>query len=122
MGAGESAKSGFAYGFGMAIIFILYVICFSYGPYNVDEGFCDGEEMFKALFCMMFGAMGAGMGAMFMQDANKAKLAAYDMFAILDRESKVNALQPSGSKEVVDQQPFIKFVDVNFFYPHRPEV
>jgi ABC-type multidrug transport system fused ATPase/permease subunit len=119
---GESAKSGFAYGFGMAIIFVLYVICFSYGPYNVDEGFCDGEEMFKALFCMMFGAMGAGMGAIFMQDADKAKLAAYDMLKIMDRESKVNALHPTGSTTLHDTNPYIVFEKVSFFYPHRPEV
>jgi ABC-type multidrug transport system fused ATPase/permease subunit len=118
----ESAKSGFAYGFGMAIIFILYVICFSYGPYNVDEGFCDGEEMFKALFCMMFGAMGAGMGAIFMQDADKAKLAAYDMLKIMDRESKVNPLEPRGCTEVQSGKPSIIFEKVSFFYPHRPEV
>merc|ERR1712159_786158 len=118
----ESAKSGFAYGFGMAIIFVLYVICFSYGPYNVDEGFCDGEEMFKALFCMMFGAMGAGMGAIFMQDANKAKLAAYDMFAILDRHSEVNAIKATGAATEVTKTPYITFVYVDFHYPHRPEV
>eukprot|EP00746_Dinoflagellata_sp_MGD_P160771 gnl/MRDRNA2_/MRDRNA2_87673_c0_seq1.p1 gnl/MRDRNA2_/MRDRNA2_87673_c0~~gnl/MRDRNA2_/MRDRNA2_87673_c0_seq1.p1 ORF type:complete len:1288 (-),score=286.59 gnl/MRDRNA2_/MRDRNA2_87673_c0_seq1:202-4065(-) len=118
----ESAKSGFAYGFGMAIIFVLYVICFSYGPYNVDEGFCDGEDMFKALFCMMFGAMGAGMGAIFMQDADKAKLAAYDMLTIMDRESKVNALNPIGCTAVHNHDPFIVFKNVSFFYPHRPEM
>merc|ERR1712193_126597 len=119
---GESAKSGFAYGFGMAIIFVLYVICFSYGPYNVDEGFCDGEEMFKALFCMMFGAMGAGMGAIFMQDADKAKLAAHDMLKIMDRESKANPLNPSGCTAVQNSNPYIIFENVTFFYPHRPEV
>lgn len=119
---GESAKSGFAYGFGMAIIFVLYVICFSYGPYNVDEGFCDGEEMFKALFCMMFGAMGAGMGAIFMQDADKAKLAAHDMLKIMDRESKANPLNPSGCTALQNSNPYIAFENVTFFYPHRPEV
>jgi len=119
---GESAKSGFAYGFGMAIIFILYVICFSYGPYNVDEGFCDGEEMFKALFCMMFGAMGAGMGAIFMQDADKAKLAAHDMLKLMDRESKVDPLNPKGCTTVQNTNPYIVFERVSFFYHHRPEV
>eukprot|EP00746_Dinoflagellata_sp_MGD_P002986 gnl/MRDRNA2_/MRDRNA2_105825_c0_seq1.p1 gnl/MRDRNA2_/MRDRNA2_105825_c0~~gnl/MRDRNA2_/MRDRNA2_105825_c0_seq1.p1 ORF type:complete len:1270 (-),score=303.55 gnl/MRDRNA2_/MRDRNA2_105825_c0_seq1:59-3868(-) len=118
----ESVKSGFAYGFGMAIFFVLYIIVFWYGPFCVDEGFCDGEEMFKALFAMMFGAMGAGMGAIFMQDGNKAKLAAYDMFAILDRESKVDAMNPSGAKAVQETKPYIQFKGVEFFYPHRPEV
>merc|ERR1712139_476609 len=47
-----SLKSGIAYGFGMMSIFLFYLVVFSYGPYNVEEGWCSGEEMFKALFCM----------------------------------------------------------------------
>merc|ERR1711988_1268453 len=78
--------------------------------------------MFKALFCMMFGAMGAGMGAIFMQDADKAKLAAYDMLKIMDRESKVNALNPTGYTALQNSDPYIVFKNVSFFYPHRPEM
>merc|ERR1711988_112312 len=78
--------------------------------------------MFKALFCMMFGAMGAGMGAIFMQDADKAKLAACDMLAIMDRESVVNALDPVGCTAIQSHDPYIVFRNVSFFYPHRPEM
>jgi ABC-type multidrug transport system fused ATPase/permease subunit len=106
----------------MAMMFVLYIIVFAYGPYCVDEGFCKSDEMFKALFCLMFGAMGAGMGAIFFQDANKAKLAAYDMFKILDRNSTIDATNPSGAQSVEKTKPYIQFKDVDFLYPHRPEV
>jgi len=41
-----------------------------------------------------------------MQDANKAKLAAYDMFAIMDRQSKVDAFNSSGSQSVQETKPW----------------
>ena len=37
---------------------------------------------FQAMFCVMFGVMGAGMGAIFIQDAKKAKLASADVFMV----------------------------------------
>ena len=42
---------------------------------------------FQAMFCVMFGVMGAGMGAIFIQDAKKAKLASADVFMVIDRET-----------------------------------
>jgi len=56
--------------------------------------------MFKALNCVMFGAMGAGMGAAFLAEAEKAKIASFDMFTLLDRKSKVDAMAPTGAKGV----------------------
>merc|ERR1712124_79113 len=41
----------------------------------------------------------------------------------MDRESKVNALNPSGCTTILqNSNPFIVFEKVSFFYPHRPEV
>ena len=113
----------------MGVIFILYIIVFTYGPWNVDHGFCEPVEMFKALFCIMFGAMGAGMGAIFAADASKAKLAAHEMFRVLDRASSVDALAPSSRGQRAtsliaeykgDAGKFLQFIDVDFVYPHRP--
>jgi len=57
-----------------------------------------------------------------MQDADKAKLAAHDMLKIMDRESAVNPLNPSGCASIQNSNPYITFEKVSFFYPHRPEV
>ncbi|KAH8063788.1 ATPase [Aureococcus anophagefferens] len=73
---GAAWKGGVAYGLGMAIIFTLYLVVFAFGPVCVDEGWCSPTDMWKALFCIMFGAFGAGSSAIFAQDANKAKIAA----------------------------------------------
>ncbi|KAH8046955.1 ATPase [Aureococcus anophagefferens] len=81
---GAAWKGGVAYGLGMAIIFTLYLVVFAFGPVCVDEGWCSPTDMWKALFCIMFGAFGAGSSAIFAQDANKAKIAAFDELAGLD--------------------------------------
>ena len=125
---GESLQSGMVYGVGMAIIFVLYVVVFAFGPWTVDRGFCDGEQMFKALFSIMFGVFGAGMGAVFGQDANKAKIAAADMFNVLDRPSAIDAMQAESERLgnprgfPADAPLHIRFDAVRFAYPHRPEV
>merc|ERR1719324_1265240 len=40
----------------------------------------------------------------------------------MDRESKVNALDPTGCTALQNTNPYIVFEKVSFFYPHRPEV
>lgn len=65
--------------------------------------------------------MGAGMAFGFAPDAAKGKLAAYDIFRLIDRESKVDAMSPSGSQRNLGNGT-IEFDNVFFTYPHRPEL
>jgi ABC-type multidrug transport system fused ATPase/permease subunit len=129
---------GIAYGLAMAISFVIYVVVFVYGPWLVEHdedgnlitdqdgvGLITPTEMFQAMFCIMFGAMGAGMGAVFVTDAKKAKIASADVFQILDRESRADAVNPVGkiaSFGEDPQVPFLAFKDITFTYPHRPEL
>merc|ERR1719253_1114661 len=65
-----------------------------------------------------------GFGAMFVVDAGKAKLAAADVFQVLDRASQIDPVEPSGTRAAWPQEQgaFLAFENVSFFYPHRPEV
>ena len=117
---GAAWKGGVAYGLGMAIIFTLYLVVFAFGPVCVDEGWCSPTDMWKALFCIMFGAFGAGSSAIFAQDANKAKIAAFDVFAVLDRESAVDATADSGGAKELKGLDLV-FDAVSFAYPARRE-
>ena len=57
------------------------------------RGICDGEQMFKALFSIMFGASARAWALAFLAEAEKAKIASDDMFALLDRTSAIDAMQ-----------------------------
>ena len=58
------------------------------GKRHIDDG--EGS--------LQFGVFGAGMGAVFGQDANKAKIAAADMFNVLDRPSAIDAMQAESER------------------------
>ncbi|KAH8096090.1 hypothetical protein JL720_3440 [Aureococcus anophagefferens] len=84
-----------------------------------EKGWCSPTDMWKALFCIMFGAFGAGSSAIFAQDANKAKIAAFDVFAVLDRDSadadgRLRRRQELAGLDLV-------FDAVSFAYPARRE-
>jgi ATP-binding cassette subfamily B (MDR/TAP) protein 1 len=121
----KKPREGFAYGFAFGMIFLVYVVVFVYGPWLAEEGYIEATEMFQAMFCVMFGVMGAGMGAIFIQDAKKAKLASADVFMVIDRQSKADAVNPTGEITSFNEAPtvpFLEFKDVTFTYPHRPEL
>ena len=82
---------------GIAIIFTLYLVVFVQARLR-RRGLVLSDGQRKALFCIMF-AFGAGSAAIFAQDANKAKIAAYDVFAVIDRESACSdGLSPTASR------------------------
>eukprot|EP00416_Gambierdiscus_australes_P039481 CAMPEP_0171118860 /NCGR_PEP_ID=MMETSP0766_2-20121228/95743_1 /TAXON_ID=439317 /ORGANISM="Gambierdiscus australes, Strain CAWD 149" /LENGTH=57 /DNA_ID=CAMNT_0011581479 /DNA_START=72 /DNA_END=242 /DNA_ORIENTATION=- len=55
----------------------------------------------------------------FAVDAGKGKIAAYDIFSLVDRESKVDAVKPAGEHKSLGDGN-ITFDNVVFHYPHRP--
>lgn len=81
----------------------------------------DATSMFTACMAMMMGMTGLAVGGVDLAESGKAKLAAHDMFRIIDRQSTIDALRP------VDFTPGslrgeITFTNVEFRFPHRPEV
>merc|ERR1719271_1540857 len=103
-------KEAFAYSFAMASLLTVFLVVFLYGPWLIEncpasvagdgsisdcreysenpeyKPFITPTEMFQAMMCIMWGAMGAGGSAIFMVDANKARIASADVFQIIDRE------------------------------------
>lgn len=115
-------KKGFAFGFGNASMFAVYIVAFGSGAKMIDdvEG-VDAEGVFSALFCVMFGVMGAGLAAAFMPNAAAGQVAAYETFRIIDRESTINALVPTGTQASLGDGNIV-FENCVFTYPHRPEL
>mmetsp|Transcript_116926 Transcript_116926/g.376134 ORF Transcript_116926/g.376134 Transcript_116926/m.376134 type:complete len:1290 (+) Transcript_116926:36-3905(+) len=112
-------RKGFAFGFGNAIMFMVYLLGFGYGAVLADEGLAP-NKMYQALMCIMMGAMGASFAVAFSGDTSKAKLAAFDVFAIIDRASKIDAVVPTGDHKSLGDGS-IQFADVRFNFPHRPD-
>jgi hypothetical protein len=59
------------------------------------------NNVFTAIFAMMFGAMGAAQGSQFGPDMGKGKAAANKIFAMIDYPTKVDAVKAQETKEPV---------------------
>eukprot|EP00928_Gymnodinium_smaydae_P023621 TRINITY_DN19421_c0_g3_i1.p1 TRINITY_DN19421_c0_g3~~TRINITY_DN19421_c0_g3_i1.p1 ORF type:complete len:1276 (+),score=236.73 TRINITY_DN19421_c0_g3_i1:316-3828(+) len=121
--AGGSWKNGLALGVGNAMFFAVYGVAFGYGAYLADqeEYATNPQAMFKSLFCIMFGAQGAGMAMAFMPNAAEALVAAADVFRVIDRKSEIDPVEPTGKHQSLGDGT-IEMRNVKFFYPHRPEL
>ena len=83
----------------------------------------QGEEMYIALFSLMFGAFTAGQASQFGPDIAKAKLAAYKIFKMMLVPSEIDPLADSEKDKKMQQeiQGQIEFRDIWFRYPTRKE-
>mmetsp|Transcript_33964 Transcript_33964/g.79421 ORF Transcript_33964/g.79421 Transcript_33964/m.79421 type:complete len:1287 (+) Transcript_33964:164-4024(+) len=117
--------SGLAYGFATGTMYWVMAGGFYYAGILVDKGEADFVEVMTAFIGIFYAAMGAGQCAMTMGDASKAKVAAHDMFKLLDRQTQIDSWQPQGSTPTF-QDPMaagqIEFEEVRFRYPFRPDV
>lgn len=119
--AGGAWKVGTSFGFGNMLMFGIYILAFGYGAVLIDDRNIDGRDMYQSLFAIMFGAFGAGMAMSFVPDAQKGLVAAHDTFAAMDRNSLINAMNPTGCHNDIGDGS-IEFRDVRFLFPHRPEL
>ena len=105
------------YGFGQGMVF--YVMAYVFYMAGVirdtyDESF---DQIFKALFCLMWACFGAGFTATLAGDTVTANKAAVDIYEFCDRKDII-----LNSKNTVEVKPFsgnIEFKNVSFKYPTR---
>ncbi|EER04130.1 Multidrug resistance protein, putative [Perkinsus marinus ATCC 50983] len=112
---------GLTFGASNCIIFLAYAIGFYYGGHLMVYEGLSYTHMLQALMGIMFAAMAVGQAMAFLPDVAEAKVAAHDVFEILDTESKINAVTPDGTVCVLGDG-IIEFKDVHFSYPTHPEV
>jgi len=87
----------------------------------VDAGIADFAGVMNAFMGILFAAMGAGMCFATCGDITKAKVAAHDMFQLLDRQTQIDGMNPRGATPSTNVGD-IAFKRVNFAYPFRSEV
>lgn len=75
----------------------------------------------QVFFSLTMTAIGISQSSSFSSDSNKAKTAAASIFAIIDRESKIDPSDESGTI-LEDVKGEIELHHVSFKYPSRPDV
>eukprot|EP00930_Biecheleria_cincta_P042445 TRINITY_DN29208_c0_g1_i1.p1 TRINITY_DN29208_c0_g1~~TRINITY_DN29208_c0_g1_i1.p1 ORF type:complete len:1315 (-),score=229.41 TRINITY_DN29208_c0_g1_i1:121-3717(-) len=114
--------AGFGFGIASGVMFFIMAGGFYFASLLIDSGDADFVSVMTAFMGIFYAGMGAGQSAAMMGDLTKAKVACHDMFKLLDRQSKINGLEPTGETPTALEASVIEFVDVKFFYPFRPQV
>lgn len=114
---------GFVFGVSDAMQFFIMAFGFWFLGWLIEEGHSDFSGGMKAFMGLMFAAFGGATAASMGPDLGKAKLAAHDMFELMDRKPLINGLEPDGkTPEGMIKVGQIEFRNVCFFYPFRPDV
>jgi len=122
----KSLISGVAFGFSLSAPCFVITFGFWYSDKLVRDGDADFKGVMMAFLGIIYAAMGAGQATASLGDMKKAKEAAKGMFAMLDRRSMIDGLDPTGTvpawgETKREEAGHITYQNVKFAYPFRPE-
>ena len=116
---------GIAYGFSQFAMFAVYSFLFYIAAIFVDKYSVNSEDLFLAIFIIMFSSYGSGQAQQFAPSAGKGKRAANRIFSIIDEESELDPFVKNEGQIETSNDNFrgdIEFRDVWFRYPTRRDV
>ncbi|KAJ1555502.1 hypothetical protein HK405_001296, partial [Cladochytrium tenue] len=122
-GFGSKAKEEYE-----GFIFFAYALAFYSGVRLVLDGIMSIQGVFKVIFAVIFTAVSLGQGLTFAPNYIDAKLAALEIFRLVDRRSAVDPLPEEkdakeGIRRAADEVDGSAGLEtVAFKYPSRPDV
>ncbi|PON64855.1 ABC transporter [Parasponia andersonii] len=120
-GIRQGLVSGVGFGLSLFFLFSVYAASFYAGAQLVADGKTTFSNVFRVFFALTMAAIGVSQTASLAPDISKTKSAAASVFAILDRKSKINSNDESGT--ILERvKGDIEFLHVSFKYPTRPDV
>jgi ATP-binding cassette subfamily B (MDR/TAP) protein 1 len=90
-----------------------------YGSQLLKWNLYTADQVLKAMFCIIFTSQAIGQVANFMPDAAKGKVAAVNIFALLDRNPKIAIVEEGETRKESDG--YASLQNVKFSYPTRPQ-
>jgi len=111
-----------AFTLGLATVAVHMILFSSYWISTVllHYGYSSAPQVLLTLLCVVFGGMYVSVVARFIPDAATGRMAAQEVFRIIDQPSKVDALDPEGQHCSLGDGS-IEFRDVHFSYPTRAQ-
>lgn len=119
-GITEGLLSGAGYGFSMFCLYSVYAASFYAGARLIESGKVTFAEVFRVFYGISLTATAISQSGALAPDSTKAKTGASSIFALLDRQSKIDASNNSGMT-LDNVKGNIEFQHVSFSYPSRPE-
>ncbi|KAK8913700.1 ABC transporter B family member 11 [Platanthera zijinensis] len=113
--------SGIGFGVSFFLLFCVYAASFYAGARLVEDGKTTFGKVFRVFFALAMAAMGISQSSSLAPDSSKAKSATASVFSILNRNSKIDPSDDSGTT-LDNLKGNIEFCNVSFKYLTRPDV
>ncbi|CAN8295898.1 unnamed protein product [Cochlearia groenlandica] len=113
--------SGLGFGFSFFILFCVYATSFYAGARLVEDGKTTFNNVFQVFFALTMAAIGISQSSTFAPDSSKAKVAAASIFGIIDRKSKIDSSDETGTV-LESVKGDIELRHLSFTYPARPDI
>uniref|UniRef100_A0A8C2HHN7 ATP-binding cassette, sub-family B (MDR/TAP), member 11a n=1 Tax=Cyprinus carpio TaxID=7962 RepID=A0A8C2HHN7_CYPCA len=108
---------GICFAFAQCVIFMAFAASFRYGGYLVSNEGLPYMMVFRVISALVTSATALGRASSFTPDYAKAKIAAAQLFKLLDRVPKISLSKTEGHS-----WGRIEFKGCRFTYPSRPDI
>ncbi|KAK7259123.1 hypothetical protein RIF29_24721 [Crotalaria pallida] len=120
-GIRQGLISGAGFGVSFFLLYCVNATCFYAGARFVDAGKATFSDVFRVILALTFTANGISQSSSLAPDSSKAKSAATSIFGIIDRKSKIDPSDESGT--TLDSiKGEIELRHVSFKYPSRLDI
>ncbi|WOL11783.1 hypothetical protein Cni_G20547 [Canna indica] len=120
-GIRQGLISGVGFGVSFFLLYCVYGASFYAGARLVESGKTTFDKVFRVFFALAMAAIGISQSSSLAPDSSKAKAASSSVFAILDRKSKIDPSDDSGTT-IERLKGNIELKHISFRYPTRPDV
>ncbi|KAK2970216.1 hypothetical protein RJ640_021652 [Escallonia rubra] len=120
-GIRQGLISGIGFGASFSLLFCVYATSFYAGARLVEDGKTTFSNVFRVFFALTMASVAISSSSSFAPDSNKAKNSAASIFAMLDRKSKIDPCDESGTT-LENVKGEIELRHITFKYPNRPHV
>ncbi|KAG8086291.1 hypothetical protein GUJ93_ZPchr0010g7457 [Zizania palustris] len=120
-GIRQGIVSGLGFGVSFFVLYSTYALCFYVGAKFMLDGKATFTEVFRVFFALLMATIGVSQTSALGSDSAKAKASASSLFALIDRESKINPSSDDGMV-LVDVAGELELLHVCFSYPSRPDI
>ncbi|CAL0316517.1 unnamed protein product [Lupinus luteus] len=120
-GIRQGLISGSGFGASFFLLFCVYATSFYAGARLVEAGKIKFADVFRVFFALTMAAIGVSQSSSFSPDSSKAKSATASIFGIIDKKSKIDPSDESGST-LDSVKGEIELRHISFKYPSRPDI
>ncbi|XP_018597175.1 bile salt export pump isoform X2 [Scleropages formosus] len=112
---------GISFGFAQCVIFMAFAASFRFGAYLVTSEGLHYMMVFRVISAVVISGTALGRASSFTPSYAKAKIAAAQLFKLLDRVPKISLSLTEGIKWDSFKGE-VEFINCKFTYPTRPDI